>query len=418
MNVVSTEAKDSRSVTSAPSNASPETGIMTTPARERAARRPQPLIDALVPDAHLNAAVAGIRGLGLGGLHVLALGPSWLSPGLWSRHAAARAVGPSVVAAPFALGDRIAQLAADHGPLVVYPSREETIDLMLSARDWSGVVLPFPGAEVLDQVRDKCRLEQTAAEAGLKTPSSRFEGTAAELAGRGFQWPVVVKPARPVSALKTAHLADDADELERLLLRVSPDEPLLVQERVKGPLVSIELVIDREGRLVARFQQVTRRTWPSAAGSIALATSVEPDKALVSRCAAMLAELGYWGLAQVDFVETASGYTLLDVNPRFYRCLPLAVACGTNLPALWHAVAVGRPVGAPGTYRTGMTYRWLEADLVAAVRGAPARLFERAPYPSTGAAWASGDPLPGVLLSLSAVASRALRMLHLGSRTR
>ena len=195
-------------------------------------------------------------------------------------------------------------------------------------------------------------------------------------------------------------------------------EPLLVQERVKGPLVSIELVIDREGRLVARFQQVTRRTWPSAAGSIALATSVEPDEGLVSRTAAMLAELGYWGLAQVDFVETPSGFTLLDVNPRFYRCLPLAVACGTNLPALWHAVAVGRPVGEPGTYRTGMTYRWLEADFVAAVRGAPARLFERAPQPSTGAAWASGDPLPGVLLSVSALASRVMRMLRPRRRTR
>ncbi|MGH2978373.1 MAG: ATP-grasp domain-containing protein [Solirubrobacterales bacterium] len=391
---------------------------MTAPAPGRAARRPQPLIDALVPDAHLNAAVAGIRGLGLGGMHVMALGPSWFSPGLWSRHTAARAVGPGVVAAPSVLGDRIARLAADHGPLVVYPSREETIDLMLSARGWDGVVLPFPGADVLLQVRDKSRLEQTAAAAGLQTPAALFEGTAAELTGRRFRWPVVVKPARPVSALKTARLAGDREGLERLLQSVPPEEPLLVQERVRGPLVSVELVIDREGRLVARFQQVTRRTWPSAAGSIALATSVEPDEALVSRTAAMLAELGYWGLAQVDFVETASGFSLLDVNPRFYRCLPLAVACGTNLPALWHAVAVGRPVGAPGAYRTGMTYRWLEADFVAAARGTPARLFERAPSPSTGAAWAQGDPLPGVLLSLSAVASRVPRMLHGRSRTR
>jgi biotin carboxylase len=418
MNVVSKVATEAPGMTSAPSKAKLDQRRTTTPARARAQRRPQPLIDALVPDAHLNAAVAGIRGLGLGGMRVLALGPTWFSPGLWSRHTAARAVGPSVVAAPAALGDRIARLAADHGPLVVYPSREETIDLMLSAPGWDGVLLPFPGNDVLHQVRDKACLEQTAAEAGLSTPASLFEGTAAELTGRRFRWPVVVKPAQPVSALKTARLANDDEELGRLLQGVPPEEPLLVQERVKGPLVSVELVIDREGRLVARFQQVTRRTWPSAAGSIALATSVEPDEGLVSRCAAMLAELGYWGLAQVDFVETASGYTLLDVNPRFYRCLPLAVACGTNLPALWHAVAVGRPVGAPGTYRTGMTYRWLEADFVAAARGAPARLFERAPHPSTGAAWAPGDPLPGLLLSVSAVASRVLRMLRVRSNTR
>jgi predicted ATP-grasp superfamily ATP-dependent carboligase len=348
----------------------------------------------------------------------MALGPSWTSPGLWSRHTAARAVGPSVVSAPAALGDRIAGLAADHGPLVVYPSREETIDLMLSASGWDGVVLPFAGGEVLQQVRDKSELERTATEAGLKTPVGLFHGTAAELGRHRFRWPVVVKPAQPVSALKTARLVGDEEELQRVLSGVPAADRLLVQERVKGPLVSIELVIDREGRLVARFQQVTRRTWPSAAGSIALATSVEPDEGLVSRTAAMLAELGYWGLAQVDFVETSSGFTLLDVNPRFYRCLPLAVACGTNLPALWHAVAVGRAVGTPGAYRIGMTYRWLEADFVAAVRGTPARLFERAPYPSTGAAWASGDPLPGVLLSVSALASRAMRILRLRRRTR
>lgn len=416
MNVVSKQATEAPGMTSVPSQAALEQRISPTSARARG-RRPQPLIDALVPDAHLNAAVAGIRGLGLGGMRVMALGPSWFSPGLWSRYTAARAAGPSVVTAPSALGARIGRLAADHGPLVVYPSREETIDLMLSA-SWEGVLLPFPGNEVLHRVRDKACLEQTAAAAGLATPGSLFEGTAAELAGRRFGWPVVVKPAQPVSALKTARLANDEEQLQRLVQGVPAEERLLVQERVNGPLVSVELVIDREGRLVARFQQVTRRTWPSAAGSIALATSVEPDEGLVSRTAAMLAELGYWGLAQVDFVETASGYTLLDVNPRFYRCLPLAVACGTNLPALWHAVAVGRPVGSPGTYRTGMTYRWLEADFVAAARGAPARLFERAPRPSTGAAWASGDPLPGVLLSFSAVASRVMRMLRVRSSTR
>jgi hypothetical protein len=402
---------------SAPPHASIESRVGTAPVRAPHGRVAA-LIDALVPDAHLNAAVAGIRGLGLGGMRVLALGPSWMSSGLWSRHAAARGVGPSVVVAPAAFRDRIGQLAADHGPLVVYPSREETIDLLLAADDRDGIVLPFPGADVLDHVRNKARLEQTAAEAGLRTPEALFEGAASELLGRRFEWPVVVKPARPVSPLKTARLVEGEQQLGRLLQGVPPDEPLLVQERVKGPLVSVELVIDRERRLVARFQQVTRRTWPSAAGSIALATSVAPDDTLVFRAAAMLAELGYWGLAQVDFVETAAGYTLLDVNPRFYRCLPLAVACGTNLPALWHAVTVGRPVGPPGTYRTGMTYRWLEADFVAAVRGAPARLLQRTPQPTTGAAWAPGDPLPGVLLGFSAVASRVLKILRLGSRTR
>jgi predicted ATP-grasp superfamily ATP-dependent carboligase len=228
----------------------------------------------------------------------------------------------------------------------------------------------------------------------------------------------VVKPARPVSILKTARLVRSAAQMESILADVPAQEQLIVQERVRGPLTSVELVLDREGRVAARFQHVTQRTWPPAAGSIALATSVEPDEELVSRAATMLADLGYWGLAQVDFVQTPQGHALLDVNPRFYRCLPLAVACGTNLPALWHAVTVGRPVGSPRAYRTGVTYRWLEADFVAAARGIPHRLLARAPQPHAGAAWAAGDPLPGFLLGAWAVTDRLSRLTGLRRRGR
>src|SRR5687768_10950723 len=80
-----------------------------------AARARPVVLDALVPDAHLNAAVAGIRGLGWAGLQVLAVGPSWTAPGLWSRQTTARAVGPSVISKPGAYGERLAALAASYG---------------------------------------------------------------------------------------------------------------------------------------------------------------------------------------------------------------------------------------------------------------------------------------------------------------
>src|SRR5688572_12167006 len=156
---------------------------------------------------------------------------------------------------------------------------------------WDGVILPFPGADVLDRVRDKGRLVATARDSGIATPHTLFHGPARELRAQRFTEPVVLKPARPVSALKTARLVENPDRLQALLDAVPDDEPLLVQERLQGPLTSVELVLDREGRVVARFQHVTRRTWPSAAGSIALATSIEPDEELVRETAAMLARV-------------------------------------------------------------------------------------------------------------------------------
>src|SRR5687767_5392537 len=219
------------------------------------------VVDAIVPDAHLNGAVAGIRGLGSAGVPVLAVGPAWSAPGLGSRQATARAVAPSVISKPGAYGEKLAQLAARCGPAVLYPSREETIDVMLAnAGRWPGVALPFPVGEVLDRVRDKGKLVRTAQEAGIRTPASLFEGPARDLYDMRFSVPVVVKPALPVSVLKTARLVRSAAQMGSILADVPAHEQLIVQERVRGPLTSVELVLDREGRVAARFQHVTRRT--------------------------------------------------------------------------------------------------------------------------------------------------------------
>lgn len=108
-------------MTSVSSRMVPERRAAPWPGRDLA--RGQDFMDALVPDAHLNAAVAGIRGLGGAGLRVMAVGPGWTAAGLWSKHTAARAVAPSIVADPGGYAERLAHLAEDTGPLVIYPSR-------------------------------------------------------------------------------------------------------------------------------------------------------------------------------------------------------------------------------------------------------------------------------------------------------
>ncbi len=107
-------------------------------------------------------------------------------------------------------------------------------------------MLPFPGDEVLQQVRNKSQLEATAAAAGLATPGGLFEGTAAELAGHRFKWPVVVKPAQPVSALKTARLVGDEEELRRLLERRSPRRAAAGPGAREGP-ARVHRAGDRQG---------------------------------------------------------------------------------------------------------------------------------------------------------------------------
>jgi biotin carboxylase len=356
-------------------------------------------VDALVADAHHPNAVAGIRGLGRAGVRVIALGPERLSAGRWSRWAAGRELGevPSAV--------------RRHGPVVVYPGQESTIDALLELPAGHGLELPW-NPDSLAALRAKRALPALASGHGLAVPDTLFDGTAAELARAELPTPVVVKPAAAVRELLTARVVASRAELTALAGELPPDEPLIAQELVRGRLLSLALVLDRDGRVVARFQEEATRTWPRDAGSFAATVSVEPDEALVAAAGEMLAAAGYWGLAQLDLVRTEGGTLLLDVNPRFYFCMPLALACGVNLPAAWHAVVEGRPAGAPAAYRAGARYRWLEGDVYAARHGHPGPLLRPGPAADAHTLWAADDPVGSALLALGSIVRPIRRRLR------
>jgi predicted ATP-grasp superfamily ATP-dependent carboligase len=355
-------------------------------------------MDALVADAQLPNAVAGIRALGRAGVRVHAFGASRAAAGRWSRYAAGRPGGE--------LGAALRKLA----PAIVYPCSETTIDEVLRLAPDAGAVLPWD-PKSLAPLREKRSLPELVAAHGLEAPATLFEGPAAELAHAEVPLPAIVKPARPVGSLGGAVAVGSAGEIAALAERLPAGEPLLVQEQVRGQLLSLALVVDRDGGVVARFQEEVARTWPGEAGSFAATESVAPDGALVERARSLLVSAGYWGLAQLDLVRRGEATVLLDVNPRFYACMPLALACGVNLPAAWHAVVAGQPAPALAPYPAGRRYRWLEGDLYAARHGHRGRLL-RGGRAHAGAFWAGDDPLPSALLAGAAATLPVRRRLR------
>ena len=368
---------------------------------------------AIVTEAELPSAVAGLRGLGRAAVPVVAVARGRLPAGRWSRHAAESATSPAPLDDPSGFARRIAQLARAHGQAAVYPSSEAAIEAMLAG--WEeldgAAVLPYPGPEPLRTIRDKRELSKLAAAVGLRAPKTLASGTADELASRRVPVPCVVKPATPCGARQGAHAIDAEGDLDRLRVagRLPHGEQLLAQERVEGKLMSVELVVGRDGSVAARFQARAERTSPRRAGLISLARSVPPDDDLAERLAAMLARAGYWGLAQIDLVDGTDGATLIDINPRFYSCLPLSMACGLNLPGIWHAVAAGEVSSGPPPYETGVRFRWLEGELAEAVRGEPGRLATRPARGGAGAMWAPDDPVAAAALAGSAISGRLRR---------
>src|SRR5215210_4466550 len=272
---------------------------------------------AVVTDAQLRSAVAGLRGLGRGGVTAIALAPSRRAAGLWSRYAVGSAVGPDASRDNDAFLAALNRLADSCRQVVVYPSREETIEVLRTAAGSlrPSVALPFSTGPPLDRLRDKRSLGELAANAGLRTPRVIGCGNRDELRDLGVRTPLIVKPARPATGLGTAHEVRDQIELKQLLERMPHDEPLVVQERLRGHLGAVAVVLDRDGGLVARYQQRALEIWPKRAGQSSLAVSVPPDKPVIEPIVAVLRDVGFWEMAQIQFIAALDGPAVVDFGP-------------------------------------------------------------------------------------------------------
>jgi predicted ATP-grasp superfamily ATP-dependent carboligase len=333
--------------------------------------------------------------LGAAGVRPVALDRSRLAGGCWSRATAGRARVPDVEVDGAGFGRRVAELCAACGDPPVYAATESTIDALLAA----GAGRAFAPGAALAALRAKAGLGELASGTGLRAPRLVARTTTAGLGdlelAAGEE--VVVKAAEAAGGLRGIRLAGDAAGLRALAGSLEAGLDLIVQERVAGPQLSLAVVLGRDGGLLAAFQHAVERTWPLDGGVTSLARSEPADPLLVDAVAALLRRAGFWGLAQVDIVAGSDGPVVLDVNTRYYGSMALAVACGVNLPAAWHAAAVERPSAEPSSYRYGLGFWWAEADVRTLHR------LRRPPGGHVGPLWQAGDLRAGGLIGAARV---------------
>jgi hypothetical protein len=294
-------------------------------------------------DGRSRSAVAAVRAAAAAGYQPAVTGSGGRSAAATSRYCAAivPVPRPGEPGYPAAVEEELA--ARDYATV-------------LPASDAALVALGRPGAALVD----KSVLPARAAAAGLRMPETiEFADTAAlAAAADGLPYPVVVKPAVKSSPGTVARRIDSPAAL--IALAAGLDGPAVVQPFRDGAMRAVCGVV-HDGELRAVVHQDYLRIWPPDCGVASAAVTVAPDHELESRLLPLLA--GHDGVFQLQLV----GDLLIDVNPRVYGSLPLAVAAGANLPAIAAAAAQDRG-GALVRGRAGVRYRWLEGDLRNAVR--------------------------------------------------
>ncbi|MHB8693935.1 MAG: ATP-grasp domain-containing protein [Solirubrobacteraceae bacterium] len=79
---------------------------------------------------------------------------------------------------------------------------------------------------------------------------------------------------------------------------------------------------------------------------------IEPE--IAERIGALAREVGWFGLAELQFMRPADGTPrLIDFNSRLHGSLALSVAAGLNLPHTWAMLVTGRAIERHPAGRTG-----------------------------------------------------------------
>ncbi|GAY12234.1 ATP-grasp domain-containing protein [Pseudonocardia sp. N23] len=379
-----------------------------TDATPRSARR------VLVTGVEHAGGLAALRGLAAAGYEPWAATDDMSSYGALSRSSG----GVVEVADPRLDAERFArdlvEAAARIGAVAVLPGTEAGLIALGRHRDLfpGDVAVGAPDVDDTVAALDKDALAGLAARAGFRTPPT-LRLSAADVAAADITFPVVVKPVRSelvtddglarFEVTQAAHRAELASTLAAL-----PGREGLVQPYLSGRIRTVNGVAWK-GETLTTVHKLAERTWPADCGVVTWAETVERDEQLEAAARALIAELGWSGLFNLQLIESGPHHYLIDVNPRMYHSLGLAVAAGVNLPAMWTDLLLGeRPEVAEYSrgvrFRSEEDVRSLWAMFRAGKRGAAIRGL--LPHARTTHAVASvADPRP-----LAAVVRRAIRV--------
>lgn len=327
--------------------------------------------------------------------------------------------------------EEVAQIVEEQDYDLVFPSSDGELIALSQQRDRLSGALPYADHQAVLDAVGKHGLMEAAESVGLRVPPT--VASAADAHARWGLLPLMVKEDQHgtfTSDGRFVHVSpasfEDLSAAEQRVLdiRAGGKEPI-VQPLIEGQLMAFSSVVDAQGDLLARVQQISERIYPRSAGLSVRARTVPVDERLADRTRKLLRRLGWFGLSELQFILPASGEpTLVDFNGRFYGSLSLALAAGVNLPDVWGRAALGQRQ-LVGDAHPGVRYHWLEGDLRTMRSGSTGAMREaidciRYARRSHASIWKVSDPLPGVWVALKlawrAIARRAIG--HLRPRRR
>jgi len=328
----------------------------------------------LILDANQRSALAATRSLGRRGVSVTAADETRTTLAGSSKYCQERMTYPSPFRHPdlflATLRSEILQRQID----VVFPMTDLTTGILVRHRDSLGhIQIPCPPEDSFESASDKWSTYNLAVRLGIPTPLTHYLSSekALSVVVSDMGYPIVLKPPRSRMRPGTpwdnssVRYASSPEEQRAIVmdLTISTDQPVLAQQYIKGEGRGIFAIYDR-GKPLCFFAHRRLRERPPSGGVSVLSESIPVNPYLGDLTQRILDALGWHGVAMAEFKITPDGTPfLLEINPRFWGSLQLAIDAGVDFPWLLYQLATGEAVNSVPNYALGVMSRWFLGDL-------------------------------------------------------
>ncbi len=344
---------------------------------------------AVVMNVHITG-LAVARSMGRSGIPVVGLDMERGGLGQHSRHLAGLGLvpGPEVDGGA-ALAEHLLALGPSFPARpVLMPTNDDWVLALARHRDAlePHYRFPFAAYDVVQRALSKSELYRACAALGIPAPRTWYldEVPAADLAAQ-VPYPCVLKPDDSRAFYRTfgakVFVVHSPTEFRtRVDDAAGAGLTLVAQEWVgtePGGFTSVASYLSPGGTARGLFVGRKLEQWPPDFGTSCLADA-RWDVDLAAAGVAVLRQLGYHGISEIEFVQDAATGThlLLDVNTRPWKWIGLPIAAGVDLPLLAYRDAIGEPFDAPEP-RDGTRWAFLR-DYVQLVRARAATVPEAA----------------------------------------
>ena len=320
----------------------------------------------LILDANCAAGIESIQTLGRHGVTVHAASPLVDCLAFRSRYCSLKLHQPSVRSEILGW---LARLDEEERYDLIVPATEVSLGVFLDpdCGDDLRRRAVLPSRESLAFAINKESVLQLARDLALPVPASVLASNG-NIPALPFSYPVAVKPVHSkqvrqgkIVDRRVAYAQNETGLHE--ILTAAPDSAFQIQQLVRGHGVGIELLFVH-GEPIWNFAHRRVHELPLTGGGSSYRCSIEPPAELLQRSIALLRSLQWHGVAMVEWkVDHDGSAFLIEINPRLWGSIALAIDAGVDFPRALLTVAQGRMPGPQPRYKSGYHTRDITRDL-------------------------------------------------------